>query len=154
MILNNIRPDRQMVMFSATFPPRVEQLARDKIQMPLIIMVGGRAEVAGEVDQHVEVINKEDKWFRLLQILGEWESKGSILIFVDKQEKCDQVLDKLCVSMSSCWLNWINVDIMLSFFMVAWTKLIENSPFLTLRMDFVILWLQHQSLVVDSMFVI
>lgn len=105
MILNNIRPDRQMVMFSATFPPRVEQLARDKIQMPLIIMVGGRAEVAGEVDQHVEVINKEDKWFRLLQILGEWESKGSILIFVDKQEKCDQVLDKLCTSMSSCWLN-------------------------------------------------
>lgn len=105
MILNNIRPDRQMVMFSATFPPRVEQLARDKIQMPLIIMVGGRAEVAGEVDQHVEVINKEDKWFRLLQILGEWESKGSILIFVDKQEKCDQVLDELCTSMCSCWPN-------------------------------------------------
>jgi superfamily II DNA/RNA helicase len=42
-IVGNIRPDRQTVMFSATFPRSVETLARQVLQDPVEIQVGGRA---------------------------------------------------------------------------------------------------------------
>ena len=37
MILSNARPDRQLVMFSATFPTHVENLARSLLHKPVII---------------------------------------------------------------------------------------------------------------------
>ena len=86
MILSNARPDRQLVMFSATFPTHVENLARSLLHKPVMIVVGGRTEVAAEVSQ-----TKEQKYPRLLQILGEWYDRGLILIFVDKQQKADYV---------------------------------------------------------------
>lgn len=43
----------------------------------------------------MEVLEEEDKFLRLLQLLGLWYEKGSILIFVDKQEKCDQLFQDL-----------------------------------------------------------
>lgn len=91
MILSNARPDRQLVMFSATFPTHVENLARSLLHKPVMIVVGGRTEVAAEVSQTIEVRTKEQKYPRLLQILGEWYDRGLILIFVDKQQKADYV---------------------------------------------------------------
>lgn len=35
--------------------------------------------------QIVEVHDEEDKFMRLLQLLGVWYEKGSVLVFVDKQ---------------------------------------------------------------------
>ena len=40
-IVGNIRPDRQTVMFSATFPRSVETLARQVLQDPVEIQVRG-----------------------------------------------------------------------------------------------------------------
>lgn len=91
MILRNARPDRQLVMFSATFPTHVENLARKLLKKPIMIVVGGRTEVAAEINQSIEVRTKEQKYPRLLQILGEWYDRGLILIFVDKQQKADYV---------------------------------------------------------------
>ena len=91
MILQNVRPDRQLVMFSATFPSYVENMARKILQKPIMIVVGGRTEVAAEVSQIIEVRPKDQKLFRLLEILGTWYEKGLILIFVDKQQKADCV---------------------------------------------------------------
>lgn len=39
-IVSNIRPDRQTVMFSATFPRAVETLARQILDNPVEIQVG------------------------------------------------------------------------------------------------------------------
>ena len=41
-IVDCIRPDRQTVMFSATFPFAVEQAARKILRRPLEIICGGR----------------------------------------------------------------------------------------------------------------
>jgi len=38
-ILNNIRPDRQTVLFSATFPRQMEALARKALDKPIEIQV-------------------------------------------------------------------------------------------------------------------
>ena len=42
-ILANTRPDRQTVMFSATFPRAMENIARAALENPIEIQVGGRA---------------------------------------------------------------------------------------------------------------
>lgn len=95
MIIQNIRPDRQTVLFSATFPKQIEKLAKSMLRFPLEIIVGERSSVNKDITQVIEVHEEEDKFLRLLQLLGIWYERGSTLIFVDKQEKCDQLYQDL-----------------------------------------------------------
>lgn len=52
-IVDNVRPDRQTVMFSATFPRAMEALARRILNKPIEVQVGGRSVVCSDVEQHV-----------------------------------------------------------------------------------------------------
>ncbi|OAX85257.1 pre-mRNA-processing ATP-dependent RNA helicase PRP5 [Emergomyces africanus] len=70
-ILGNVRPQRQTVLFSATFPRNMEALARKTLTKPVEIVVGGRSVVAPEITQIVEVRNEDTKFVRLLAILGD-----------------------------------------------------------------------------------
>ncbi|KAH6576916.1 hypothetical protein BASA60_004318 [Batrachochytrium salamandrivorans] len=98
-MVNNIRPDRQTVLFSATFPRKMEALARKILRKPLEITVGGRSVVASDVTQIVEVHQSDEiKFLRLLEILGlnaATDADSKILIFVDRQEAADNMLNKL-----------------------------------------------------------
>lgn len=101
-IVNNIRPDRQTVLFSATFPAKMDALARKILTKPLEITVGGRSVVAKEIEQRVEILNADDKFVRLLQILGEMGEKHKdeaddfrTLIFVERQEAADDLFRDL-----------------------------------------------------------
>merc|ERR1719195_1488477 len=57
-IIENCRPDRQTVMFSATFPRLMQGLARRILLTPVEVQVGGRSVVSNEIEQHVEVIEE------------------------------------------------------------------------------------------------
>src|ERR1700733_4002943 len=70
-IIANIRPDRQTVLFSATFPKQMEALAKKILANPVEIVVGARSVVAPEVDQIVEVREESTKFLRTLELLGE-----------------------------------------------------------------------------------
>uniref|UniRef100_A0A803NIC1 RNA helicase n=1 Tax=Cannabis sativa TaxID=3483 RepID=A0A803NIC1_CANSA len=94
-IVQNIRPDRQTVLFSATFPRQVEILARKVLTKPVEIQVGGRSVVNKDIAQLVEVRPENERFLRLLELLGEWYEKGKILIFVHSQEKCDALFRDL-----------------------------------------------------------
>lgn len=94
-LVENVRPDRQTVMFSATFPVKVENLARRILSDLVEIVVGGRSVAASNIEQHIEVRAEESKYLRLLQLLGVWYEKGSILIFVDRQENADKIYREL-----------------------------------------------------------
>ncbi|EOR01728.1 hypothetical protein E3P89_03630 [Wallemia ichthyophaga] len=97
-IINNVRPDRQTVLFSATFPKQMESLARKILQRPLEITVGGRSVVAPEIDQQVEVREESSKFNRLLEVLGQTyneDDDARTLIFVDRQEAADNLLFNL-----------------------------------------------------------
>ena len=99
-ILANIRPDRQTVLFSATFPRQMEALARKTLVKPVEIVVGGRSVVAPEITQIVEVRSEETKFLRLLELLGnlyeeEKNEDDRALIFVDRQESADGLLKDL-----------------------------------------------------------
>ncbi|KAH8106099.1 P-loop containing nucleoside triphosphate hydrolase protein [Cristinia sonorae] len=97
-IVNNIRPDRQTVLFSATFPKQMDSLARKILRKPLEITVGGRSVVAPEIEQIVEVREEESKFNRLLEILGQTyneDPESRTLVFVDRQEAADNLLRDL-----------------------------------------------------------
>ena len=94
-IMGNVRPDRQTVMFSATFPKNVENLAKKILVKPVEIVVGARGQICKNVEQIVEVREETEKFRRLLEILGVWEEKGQIIIFVDKQSEADQLFKEL-----------------------------------------------------------
>ncbi|KAI9506638.1 P-loop containing nucleoside triphosphate hydrolase protein [Coemansia spiralis] len=97
-IVQIVRPSRQTVLFSATFPRQMEALARKILRRPLEIVVGGRSLIPPEVAQHVSVVENKDKFLRLLGILGESFNRNSetlALIFVDRQEAADLLLRDL-----------------------------------------------------------
>lgn len=97
-IINNTRPDRQTVLFSATFPKQMDSLARKILRKPLEITVGGRSVVAAEIEQIVEVRAEDTKFNRLLEILGQMYNEDPecrTLIFVDRQEAADNLLREL-----------------------------------------------------------
>ncbi|XP_073135137.1 DEAD-box ATP-dependent RNA helicase 45-like [Henckelia pumila] len=101
-IVQNTRPDRQTVLFSATFPRQVEILARKVLNKPVEIQVGGRSVVNKDITQLVEVRPESERFLRLLELLGEWYEKGKILIFVHTQDKCDALFKDLIRSGYPC----------------------------------------------------
>ncbi|RKO84209.1 P-loop containing nucleoside triphosphate hydrolase protein [Blyttiomyces helicus] len=97
-MVNNVRPARQTILFSATFPRKMEALARKILHKPLEITVGGRSVVCDDVEQVVEVREEDTKFLRLLEILGRsstLDPDAKILIFVDRQEAADNLLANL-----------------------------------------------------------
>merc|ERR1719502_927816 len=95
MFLQSTRPDKQVAMFSATLPAHVEALARKVLKKPLEITVGERNTAATNVCQFVEVLDESQKFYRLLQLLGEWHEHGSIIIFVHQQRDVDEMFTEL-----------------------------------------------------------
>lgn len=95
MFLQSTRPDKQVAMLSATLPTHVEALARQCLKKPLEITVGERNTAAVNVTQFVEVLEESQKFYRLLQILGEWHEHGSVIIFVHQQKDVDEMFTEL-----------------------------------------------------------
>ena len=62
-------PDKQMVLFSATFPSMVENLP-NAFKKPIEVVVGGRTKASSDIEQFVEVRRRTDKFQRLLQLLA------------------------------------------------------------------------------------
>ncbi|OHT02472.1 Pre-mRNA-processing ATP-dependent RNA helicase PRP5 [Tritrichomonas foetus] len=94
-IANALRKDRQTVMFSATFPHIVERAARKLLSNPVEIVVGIRNTVSPNIDQTVEVIKPENKFNRLLQLLGQFQDVGQSLVFTNTQEKAEELFGQL-----------------------------------------------------------
>jgi ATP-dependent RNA helicase DDX46/PRP5 len=95
-IIGNTRPDRQTVLFSATFPRSVEALARKVLGARAVeVQIGGRSVVNRDIAQSVELRPEEQRFPRLLELLGEWYERGKILVFVHSQEKADAVFREL-----------------------------------------------------------
>jgi len=76
----------------------MDALAKKTLHDPVEITVGGRSVVAPEITQIVEVREEKDKFHRLLELLGELydqDEDARTLIFVDRQEKADDLLKDL-----------------------------------------------------------
>ncbi|KAL6818664.1 hypothetical protein GGI42DRAFT_310427 [Trichoderma sp. SZMC 28013] len=97
-IFANMRPDRQTILFSATMPRLIDSLTKKVLKSPIEITVGGRSVVAKEIEQIVEIREESTKFLRVLELLGELYDKDEdarSLIFVERQEKADDLLKEL-----------------------------------------------------------
>ena len=97
-ILGNIRADSQRVVFSATMPRLMESLVKKVLRNQVEITVGGKSVVAPEITQIVEIVDEKDKFNRLLELLGNLyvdDDDVRALIFVERQEKADDLLREL-----------------------------------------------------------
>ncbi|XP_022664363.1 ATP-dependent RNA helicase DDX42-like isoform X2 [Varroa destructor] len=101
-ICNCVRPDRQCLMFSATFKKKIERLARDVLTDPVKIIQGDIGEATEDVTQVMifmkskeqKDIDKE-KFLWLGEHIVELCSRGSVLVFVTKKASCEIVAEKL-----------------------------------------------------------
>ncbi|XP_044724768.1 DEAD/DEAH box helicase domain-containing protein [Hirsutella rhossiliensis] len=101
----NMRPDRQTILFSATMPRIIDSLIKRVLKSPVEITVGGRSVVAKEIEQIVEIREDSTKFLRVLELLGELydrDEDARTLIFVERQEKADDVLKELMVKGYPC----------------------------------------------------
>ncbi|CAK9684338.1 DEAD/DEAH box helicase family protein [Candida parapsilosis] len=100
-ILSQVRPDRQTILFSATFPRKLEILARQILSDPVEVIVGGVGVVAKEIKQNIVLLDSSgDKYFEeRLKMLREHVEKhisanqaSKILVFVEKQADADKLV--------------------------------------------------------------
>ena len=76
-VVERVRPDRQTLMWSATWPPEVEKLAAEFLASPVMVQVNnaGRLQANRSIEQHFEVCSEGDKHGRFLQILRRLQSQ-------------------------------------------------------------------------------
>ncbi|KAG8268476.1 ATP-dependent RNA helicase ddx42 [Homalodisca vitripennis] len=94
-ICNHVRPDRQTLLFSATFKRRVERLARDVLTDPVRIVQGDVGEANTDVSQLVTVLPQHAKLGWLVKHIVSFLSAGSLLIFVTKKLDAEQLASSL-----------------------------------------------------------
>merc|ERR1712226_1078417 len=93
-IVEQIRPDRQVLMWSATWPKEVRKLAEDFLHDYVHINIGAHSLHANHnILQIVDVCEdneKEHKLARLLEEIG-CDTTSKILVFVETKRKADEL---------------------------------------------------------------
>ncbi|XP_076092171.1 putative ATP-dependent RNA helicase DDX53 isoform X2 [Mytilus galloprovincialis] len=103
-ILLDIRPDRQTVMTSATWPEGVRRLGAQYLKDPIQVFVGSLDLAAvHSVHQRVELVDDDDKKDRLLQFIQEeFLPTDKVIVFVGKKLMCDHLSSDLSLLGVDC----------------------------------------------------
>ncbi len=90
IILRALPKARQTMMFSATFPPKIKELAKQFLKNPVEIKVGEPSRPIEKIEQKIIETTHKGKNDLLLDELNARE--GSILIFTRTKERTDRLL--------------------------------------------------------------
>jgi len=96
-IVSQIRPDRQVLMWSATWPKEVQTLARDYLEDFYQVTVGS-LDLTGNknITQTIDVCADHDKYRNLLKYLREnLTPSDRVLVFVETKKGCDMLTRSL-----------------------------------------------------------
>ncbi|XP_071742437.1 DEAD-box ATP-dependent RNA helicase 20-like [Rutidosis leptorrhynchoides] len=95
-IVSQIRPDRQTLYWSATWPKEVELLARQFLYNPYKVVIGSSDLKANHsIQQHVDIVTENQKYNKLVKLLDDIMDGSRILIFMDTKKGCDQITRQL-----------------------------------------------------------
>lgn len=97
-IISQIRPDRQTLLWSATWPKEVQGLARDFLREDPIQVYIGSLDIKASihVTQQVEVVSESEKRNRLLKVLAKIaEERARAIIFVETKRSADDITSLL-----------------------------------------------------------
>lgn len=81
---------RQTMLYSATMPDAIMQIARQHMQMPVRIEVARSGTAAENVEQEVFIVPKNDKPRLLEKLLS--ENRGSILVFMRTKHTAKRIM--------------------------------------------------------------
>ncbi|XP_054747630.1 probable ATP-dependent RNA helicase DDX43 [Anastrepha obliqua] len=102
-VLLDIRPDRQTVMTSATWPPGVRRLAQSYMGNPIQVCVGSLDLAATHsVKQVIEILDEEDKYFAIKQFIRNMRENDKAIIFCGKKVRADDLSSDLLLEGVSC----------------------------------------------------
>uniref|UniRef100_A0AAR2K984 RNA helicase n=1 Tax=Pygocentrus nattereri TaxID=42514 RepID=A0AAR2K984_PYGNA len=97
-IVDQIRPDRQTLMWSATWPKEVRQLAEDFLREYVQINIGALELSANHnILQIVDVCMENEKDNKLIQLMEEImaEKENKTIIFVETKKRCDELTRRM-----------------------------------------------------------
>lgn len=98
-IVSHVRPDRQTLMFSATWPKEVEALAQQhccNITAPIRLQVGElQLSAHPKIRQEVFVVQDEEKYVKFVQLLVQIQSAGGyprVIVFCETKKGVDYLV--------------------------------------------------------------
>lgn len=95
-VLVNVRPDRQTVMTSATWPSGVRRLAKQYMKEPIQVVVGTLDLAAvTSVTQYIEFVKEGEKFDYILDYIRHMEPEQKLIIFCGKKLRVDDLSSEL-----------------------------------------------------------
>lgn len=95
-IVEQIRPDRQTLLWSATWPKEIQALANEFLKDPYQVIIGSPDLKANHrITQRFEFPTEYDKYPKLLDILKKEMDGRRILIFSETKKGCDHLTRQL-----------------------------------------------------------
>ncbi|XP_040329887.1 putative ATP-dependent RNA helicase DDX43 isoform X2 [Herpailurus yagouaroundi] len=95
-ILLDVRPDRQTIMTSATWPYAVRRLAQSYLKEPMIVYVGTLDLIAvSTVKQNILVTTEEEKRSHIQTFLENMSPKDKVIVFVSRKAVADHLSSDL-----------------------------------------------------------
>lgn len=95
-ILLDVRPDRQTIMTSATWPYAVRRLAQSYLKEPMIVYVGTLDLVAvSTVKQNIIITTEEEKRTHIQTFLENMSPKDKVIVFVSRKAVADHLSSDL-----------------------------------------------------------
>ncbi|XP_068618744.1 uncharacterized protein [Battus philenor] len=93
-IIEQIRPDRQVLMWSATWPKEIQALAEDFLNDYIKVNIGSlNLSANNNIKQIVEVCEEHEKEMKLTNLLKEISSEkdNKVIVFVETKKKVDDI---------------------------------------------------------------
>jgi len=97
-IISQMRPDRQTLMWSATWPPEVQDLARCFLTNPEHIRIGSDNLAANaQIKQYVEFVEEAGKFDLLVKVLSTVSriANSKVVVFAETKRGCETLFRQL-----------------------------------------------------------
>uniref|UniRef100_A0A6B2FX80 RNA helicase n=1 Tax=Myxobolus squamalis TaxID=59785 RepID=A0A6B2FX80_MYXSQ len=88
------RENRHTVMFSATFPLKIQELARKYLKSDIKITIGKIGSISNYIQQQIILVPEQEKFHKLITLLTSIQEENHhshILIFVDRKFTVDKI---------------------------------------------------------------
>lgn len=99
MLIAQIRPDRQTLMWSATWPKEVQTLARDFLNNFIQVNIGSMdlsaSHTITQVVECMSALDKRTRMFALLEQIAEKDAKAKTIIFTGTKRMADECTSAL-----------------------------------------------------------
>ncbi len=106
-ILEYMPPERQTLLFSATLPPDIERIARNKLKSPEFVTLSGDHVGALSIHHYVYMVSS-DKITALLRMI-EVENPESAIVFCNTKDETERVAGAL--QRQGFEADWLNGDL-------------------------------------------